>query len=137
MATIDCQIVTPSGAAYQGPAEMVVVPGAEGELGVLARHAPLIARLKPGEVRVRTDATTWTHYITTAGYFQVQRDVALILVENAVVSTDVDTAAAQADAEDARRRIEAADAGDASVDRARAELDLVWAETRMRVGRPR
>ena len=131
MATLDCQIVTPSGATYQGPAEMVVVPGVEGELGVLARHAPLITRLKPGEVRVRTDATSWTHYMTSGGYFQVQRDVALILVENAVLSEQVDRAAAEADAADARRRLEAADAGDDTVDRSRAQRDLAWAEVRL------
>ncbi len=135
MATLDCKIVTPSGPAYQGPAEMVVVPGVEGELGVLARHAPLMARLKPGEVRVRTDATSWTHYMTSGGYFQVQRDVALVLVENAVASDDIDQAAAEADAADARRRREAAEAGDESVDRTRAERDLAWAATRLRGGR--
>ncbi len=135
MATLDCQIVTPSGAAYRGPAEMVVVPGAEGELGVLARHAPLIARLKPGEVRVRTDATTWTHYVTSGGYFQVQRDVALVLVADAVAVQDVDHAAAERDAEDARRRLEAAAAGDEDVDRGRAERDLAWAQTRLGVVR--
>ncbi len=135
MATLDCKIVTPSGPAYEGPAEMVVVPGAEGELGVLARHAPLIARLKPGQVRVRTDASTWRHYLTSGGYFQVQRDVALVLVENAVPAEEVDRAAAEADAAEARSRLEAADRGDDTVDRGRAQRDLAWAEARLDGGR--
>ena len=45
-------VVTPDGAAYEGDAEMLIVPGAAGEIGVLARHAPLIATLKAGSTRV-------------------------------------------------------------------------------------
>ncbi len=54
--TLDVEIVTPDGSVLRDRARMIVVPGAEGELGVLPRHAPLIAELNPGETRVRLAA---------------------------------------------------------------------------------
>jgi F-type H+-transporting ATPase subunit epsilon len=54
--TLDVEIVTPEGSVLQDRARMIVVPGAEGELGVLPRHASLIAELNPGETRVRLAA---------------------------------------------------------------------------------
>ena len=50
--SFDVSLVTPEGAVYEGPAEMIVVPGAAGEIGVLARHAPLVATLQAGSTRV-------------------------------------------------------------------------------------
>src|SRR5204863_8970045 len=50
----DVSLVTPEGPAFEGEAEMIVVPGAAGEIGVLARHAPLVATLKAGSTRVHT-----------------------------------------------------------------------------------
>ena len=52
--TFSVSLVTPDGAAFEGEAEMIVVPGAAGEIGVLARHAPLVATLKAGSTRVHT-----------------------------------------------------------------------------------
>src|SRR5947208_173117 len=49
-------VVTPEGAAFDGDAEMLIVPGAAGEIGVLARHAPLVAMLNAGSTRVHLDA---------------------------------------------------------------------------------
>ena len=51
----DVSLVTPDGPAFEGAVEMIVVPGAAGEIGVLARHAPLIATLKAGSTRVYLD----------------------------------------------------------------------------------
>jgi F-type H+-transporting ATPase subunit epsilon len=133
VATFDCQIVTPEGPAFEGEVEMIVVPGAEGELGVLARHAPLIAMLKPGQIRVRTDASTWQAFATSDGYFSVQNDRAIVLVEHAAAAEQIDTAEAQALAADARERIGRADGGDDEVDRFRAERDLARAENLLAV----
>ena len=66
---------------------MVVVPGKAGELGVLPRHIPLIAQLKPGETRVRTLDDEWLSFATGAGYFKIQHDRASVLVESAVAVT--------------------------------------------------
>ena len=53
--TFSVSLVTPEGAAFEGEVEMLVVPGADGEIGVLARHAPLVALLKAGSTRVYKD----------------------------------------------------------------------------------
>src|SRR5207248_3834638 len=78
--TFDLSIVTPDGAAYEGEAEMVIVPGADGEIGVLARHAPLVALLKAGSTRVhvRRDGEV-LEFATGPGFFKVERDRAIAL----------------------------------------------------------
>ena len=50
------ELITPEGVAFAGNAEMLVVPGAAGDLGILANHAPLISLLKPGETRITDEA---------------------------------------------------------------------------------
>jgi len=52
----DVALVTPEGPVFQGEAHMLIVPGAAGEIGVLARHAPLVATLKAGSTRVHVGA---------------------------------------------------------------------------------
>ena len=98
--TFDLSVVTPDGAAFEGEAEMVIVPGAAGEIGVLARHAPLVAMLKAGEIRVKA-GNDWQSFAAGPGYFKVQQDRALVLVDDAVRAEDIDV-------EEARREIEEA-----------------------------
>ena len=78
------ELVTPDGPVFVEDARMVVVPGKAGELGVLPRHIPLIAQLKPGETRVRTLDDEWLSFATGSGYFKIQHDRASVLVESAV-----------------------------------------------------
>ena len=90
------ELVTPEGPVFVEDARMVVVPGRAGELGVLPRHIPLIAQLKPGETRVRTLDDEWLSFATGAGYFKVQHDRASVLVESAVAVTSIDAEQARA-----------------------------------------
>jgi F-type H+-transporting ATPase subunit epsilon len=139
MATLHCEIVTPEGTLFSAEAEMVVVPGAEGELGVMPRHAPIVAQLEVGETRVRVSPTEWRRFATSDGYFMVQHHAvdeggrALVLVEGAVPADEIDAGTAQAAIDDARARLAAADAGDEKVDRFRAERDLAHAENQLRI----
>lgn len=133
MAELDCEILTPEGRVYEGRVQMVVVPGAEGELGVLPRHAPIIARLKVGEVRVKLEGNEWRSWAINEGYFKMQFDKATVLVEDAVAATDIDVEQARADAESARARIAEAAGGDSELDRFRAERDLLYAENRIAI----
>ena len=64
-------LVTPDGPAFEGEAEMIIVPGAAGEIGVLARHAPLIATLKAGSTRVHPAEGEVLEFATGPGFFQV------------------------------------------------------------------
>ena len=80
----DVALVTPDGAAYDGEAEMIVVPGAAGEIGVLARHAPLVATLKAGSTRIHLNPNEILEFATGPGFFKVELDRALALVDDAV-----------------------------------------------------
>ena len=71
-------LVTPDGAAFEGDVEMVIVPGAAGEIGVLARHAPLIATLKAGSTRIHPGGgADVLEFATGPGFFQVLEDRAI------------------------------------------------------------
>lgn len=133
MATLHCEIITPEGTAFSGEAEMVVVPGTEGELGVLPRHQPIVAHLDVGQIRVKVSASEWRAFASSDGYFSMQNNRALVLVEGAVPSDQIDVEAANALAEDARARIQAAEAGDEAVNAFRAKRDLEFAENQLRL----
>ena len=130
--TFSLSVVTPDGAAFEGEAERIVVPGAAGEIGVLARHAPLVAMLRAGEIRIRT-GEGWQAFASGPGYFKVQRDRAIVLVDDAVRAEDIDVEQARREAEDAQALLERADAGDEDVDRWQAEQRLRHAENKIAV----
>src|SRR5215472_2774837 len=86
----EVSLVTPEGAAFEGECEMLIVPGAAGEIGVLARHAPLVATLKAGSTRVHLGGTEVRTFATGPGFFKVETDRALALVDDAVDVNDID-----------------------------------------------
>ncbi len=134
--TLDVEIVTPEGSVLQDRARMIVVPGAEGELGVLPRHAPLIAALDPGETRVRlaSDETEFQRFATGPGYFKVQGDTAVVLVDSAVPVDAIDVAAAERARDEARAAIEELSGDDEQAGRLRsARRDLAVAENLLKV----
>jgi F-type H+-transporting ATPase subunit epsilon len=130
--TFDLSVVTPDGAAFEGEAEMVIVPGAAGEIGVLARHAPLVAMLKAGEIRVKA-GNDWQSFAAGPGYFKVQQDRAIALVDDAVRAEEIDIDEARREAEEARAALERADAGDDEIDRWHMEQRLRHAENKIAV----
>jgi F-type H+-transporting ATPase subunit epsilon len=68
--TFEVSLVTPEGSAFDGEAEMLIVPGADGEIGVLARHAPLVAMLKAGSTRVHVRrGQDVREFVTGPGFF--------------------------------------------------------------------
>jgi F-type H+-transporting ATPase subunit epsilon len=130
--TFDLSLVTPEGAAFEGEAQMVIVPGSAGEIGVLPRHAPLVAMLKAGETRLKVGGE-WTTFATGPGYFKVQRDRAIVLVDDAVRAEDIDVDQAHREVEEARALLEQADAGDETIDRWLVAEQLRHAENKIRV----
>jgi F-type H+-transporting ATPase subunit epsilon len=130
--TFDLSLVTPEGAAFEGEAEMLIVPGAAGEIGVLARHAPLVAMLKAGEIRVKAGGE-WQAFAAGPGYFKVQQDRALVLVDDAVRAEEIDIEEARREAEEAKALLEQIDAGDEEQDRWRVEQRLRHAENKLAV----
>jgi len=130
--TFDLSVVTPDGAAFEGEAEMVIVPGAAGEIGVLARHAPLVAMLKAGEIRVKA-GNDWQSFAAGPGYFKVQQDRAIALVDDAVRAEEIDLEEARREAEEARAALERADSGDEEIDPWHMEQRLQHAENKIAV----
>jgi len=102
--TFSLSLTTPDGAVFDDEAEMVIVPGAAGEIGVLARHAPLIALLQAGSTRVYTnrESEEVQEFATGPGFFTVEQDRALALVDTAVNVREIDPAAAQEQLEQAK-----------------------------------
>jgi F-type H+-transporting ATPase subunit epsilon len=129
-------LVTPEGAAFEGEVEMVVVPGAAGEIGVLARHAPLVAMLKAGSTRVYPDADVPAEvrtFATGPGFFQVLEDRAIALVDDAVLAGEIDDARAQQQLEEAQAELERVEAGESSADRWQLEQRIRHAENQLNV----
>ncbi|HEX7083669.1 MAG TPA: ATP synthase F1 subunit epsilon [Gaiellaceae bacterium] len=130
-------VVTPDGPAFEGEAEMLVVPGAAGEIGVLARHAPLIATLKAGSTRIHLGGNEVRELATGPGFFQVLQDRAIALVDDAVRATEIDEDRAREQLEAARAELEAIERGDSSADRWQVEQRIAHAENQLSVaGRP-
>jgi F-type H+-transporting ATPase subunit epsilon len=128
-------LVTPEGAAFEGEAEMLIVPGAAGEIGVLARHAPLVAMLKAGSTRVYLDMDNEKviEFATGPGFFQVQFDRALALVDDAIAAADIDDARAREQLEQARAELERVERGESDADRWQLEQRIRHAENQLSV----
>jgi F-type H+-transporting ATPase subunit epsilon len=131
----DVSLVTPEGAAFEGDAEMLIVPGAAGEIGVLARHAPLIATLKAGSTRVylNVDAEDVREFATGAGFFKVELDRAIALVDDAVDAKEIDDDRARAQLEEAKAELERIDRGESDADRWQVEQRIKHAENQLEV----
>ena len=135
MATFEVSLVTPDGAAFEGEVEMIVVPGDAGEIGVLARHAPLVAMLKAGSTRIYRDRASddVVEFATGPGFFKVEQDRALALVDDAVDARNIDSARAQEQLETARAELERIEQGDSDADRWQLEQRIRHAENQLEV----
>ena len=105
MATIRCDIVSAEEEIFHGEAHMVVATGEEGELGIAPRHAALITRLKPGQVRVLRDNGEELFFYVSGGILEVQPNVVTVLADTALRAKDLDEAAAQRAKEEAERML--------------------------------
>jgi F-type H+-transporting ATPase subunit epsilon len=131
--TFSISLTTPDGAVFEDEAEMVIVPGAAGEIGVLARHAPLIALLKAGSTRVYRDreSADVQEFATGPGFFTVEQDRALALVDTAVDVREIDPAVAEEQLEQARAELERVERGESEADRWQLEQRIKAAENQL------
>jgi F-type H+-transporting ATPase subunit epsilon len=128
-------LVTPKGPAFEGEAEMIVVPGAAGAIGVLAQHAPLVAMLNAGSTRVYVDMDSdeIQTFATGPGFFQVLEDRAIALVDDAVIATEIDVARARQQLEEAQAELAKIEAGESTADRWQLEQRIRHAENQLSV----
>ncbi len=103
MATLRLEIVTPSEKAYSEDVDMVVVPGIEGELGVLPMHVPLMTQLLPGAIRILKGGQE-TVLVIGSGFAEILPQSVSILTDMAVADQDID----EQSAEEAVKRAEEA-----------------------------
>jgi len=92
--TIQCNIVSAEREIFSGLATLVVVSGEIGELGIAPNHAPLITRIKPGQVRVLNGDAEEQHFYVSGGILEVQPDLISILSDTALRAADIDEAKA-------------------------------------------
>jgi F-type H+-transporting ATPase subunit epsilon len=133
--TFSVSLVTPEGAAFEGEVEMLVVPGADGEIGVLARHAPLVALLNAGSTRIYRDRASedTLEFATGPGFFKVEQDRALALVDDAVEARNIDDDRARKQLEDAQTELERVERGESDADRWQLEQRIRHAENQLTV----
>jgi F-type H+-transporting ATPase subunit epsilon len=93
--TVHVDVVSAEASIFSGLAEIVIVPGEMGELGIYPRHAPLLTRIKPGSVRLKLpDQEEQTLIYVSGGMLEVQPDVVTILADTAIRGADLDEARA-------------------------------------------
>ena len=129
----DIALVTPDGPVFDGEAQMIVVPGAAGEIGVLARHAPLVATLKAGSTRIHVSETEVVEFATGPGFFKVELDRALALVDDAVNVREIDDQRAREQLETAKAELEKVERGESQADRWQLEQRIRHAENQLAV----
>ncbi len=122
---VEFELVSPDRLVLSAAAGMVVVPGAEGDFGVLPGHAPLISNVRPGVISVYQDRVIEARIFVSGGFAEVSDNRLTVLTEEAVVVDEIDRAAAEARLAEARQAAEVA--GDDPA-RAAAEKRLAIAE---------
>ena len=119
--TFTAEVLTPEGSVFKDEVEMVSTRTTVGSIGILAKHQPLLGMLEPTELRLYKSESEIIRFAQGEGYVQVSRDGVLLLVEEALDPSSLDTS----DLEDRRRRAEEAEqeADEDSEERRRAQRD--------------
>jgi len=128
--TLLLEIVTPEKLAYRDQVDEVLVPGADGQLGILPHHTPLIATLGVGELRIRKGATD-EYFAVVGGFLQVRPDKVVVMAETADIASEIDLERAQQARRDAEAALSSAYVEPADVAAARAALDRALVRIRV------
>lgn len=115
------EVVTQDHTVYSGEVASLVAPGAEGYLGVLAHHAPMVVALQPGELRFTGPEGVEQIYAVSGGFLQVSANQAIVLADTAELPAEIDIERARAAVARAEQRLQET-SGEIDVDRARAAL---------------
>ena len=129
---IDVEVLTPEGEVFNGEARQVSTRTEVGEVGILAHHTPLLAALRPTELRLKVSDSETQRYAQAHGWLQVYGNRARLLLEEAIPPEDLDQGALKEQLSDAERRLseseeESAEFARAKKDRDRAEAFLAIA----------
>jgi F-type H+-transporting ATPase subunit epsilon len=100
------ELVAPAGRVFEGDVEMVVLPATTGELGILPRHAPLVAQLSIGRLRVLKVGGEWLNFAVAEGFAKVQFNEVIVLADAAEEASQIDVPRVQKSIERATHRLE-------------------------------
>ncbi|HVD85805.1 MAG TPA: ATP synthase F1 subunit epsilon [Solirubrobacterales bacterium] len=123
---VDVEVLTPEGEVWSGEVRQVSTRSEVGELGILANHAPLLAALRPTELRLHLSESETKRYAQAHGWLQVYGNRARLLLEEAIAPEDLDSGTLKEQLSDAERRL--SESEDGSADHARAQKDRDRAE---------
>jgi F-type H+-transporting ATPase subunit epsilon len=123
--TFGVEVLTPEGEVFRGDVVQVSTRTMVGEIGVLANHAPMLAALKPTELRLHVSGSEVKRYAQAHGMMQVFANHAQILVEEAIAPEELDSAALEQQLEDAERRLNEAEEDSAAAVRAEKDRDRI------------
>lgn len=123
---VDVEVLTPEGEVWSGEARQVSTRSETGELGILANHAPLLAALRPTELRLHLSESETKSYAQAHGWLQVYGNRARLLLEEAISPEDLDAGTLKEQLSDAEQRLSECEEG--SADHARAQKDRERAE---------
>ena len=127
---IHLEIVTPERLAYSDDVDAVVLPGSEGELGILPHHAPLVSTLGVGELRIRKGGAEESFAIV-GGFLQVRPDKVVVMAETADMASEIDLEKAQEARREAERALESGFHEGADLAVARAALQTALLRIRL------
>jgi F-type H+-transporting ATPase subunit epsilon len=130
---VDVEVLTPEGEVWGGEVRQVSTRTAVGEVGILANHAPLLAALRPAELRLHVSDSETVRYAQAHGWLQVFGNKAKLLLEEAISPDELDSSTLKEQLADAEQRLKESEDGSgaqarAEKDRDRAEAFLAIAE---------
>ena len=99
-----CRVITPEEVVYDGEADLVVARIADGDVGVMVDHSPLVSSVEPGEVRIKQGDEQYV-YATSDGFFKVSENLVQVLVEEGVTPEEIDVNEAENRIEQAEREL--------------------------------
>jgi F-type H+-transporting ATPase subunit epsilon len=117
-----CRVITPEEVIYDGEADLVIARIADGDLGVLVDHSPLVSTVEAGEVRI-WEGDEQQVYATSDGFFKVSENLVQVLVEEAVSPDEIDVDAAENRVEEAERELSEVSEEAEDRDRVIAEIE--------------
>ena len=123
---VDVEVLTPEGEVWSGEARQVSTRSETGELGILANHAPLLAALRPTELRLQVSESETVRYAQAHGWLQIYGNRARLLLEEAIPLENLDPSTLKEQLADAEQRL--SDSEEGSADYARAVKDRERAE---------
>jgi F-type H+-transporting ATPase subunit epsilon len=120
---VDVEVLTPEGEVWSGEARQVSTRTEVGELGILANHAPVLAALRPTELRLLISDSETKRYAQAHGWLQVYANRARLLLEEAIDPEDLDPGTLKEQLADAEQRLSESEDGSAERNRAQKDRD--------------